>query len=68
MKLVRFGAFGAEKPGMVDAAGVIRDLSQHVKDITGETLSDAALDKLRRLDPKTLPEVPKGFFSRNGRY
>jgi 2-keto-4-pentenoate hydratase/2-oxohepta-3-ene-1,7-dioic acid hydratase in catechol pathway len=60
MKLVRFGAPGAEKPGLVDAAGVIRDLSQHVKDITGDTLSDAALDKLRRLDPKSLPEAPKG--------
>ncbi|HRD74610.1 MAG TPA: fumarylacetoacetate hydrolase family protein [Hyphomicrobiaceae bacterium] len=60
MKLVRFGAPGAEKPGLVDAGGVIRDLSQHVKDITGDTLSQAALDKLRKLDPKSLPEAPKG--------
>ena len=34
MKLVRFGAPGAEKPGLVDSSGQIRDLSQHVKDIT----------------------------------
>ena len=39
MKLVRFGAPGAEKPGLVDAQGAVRDLSAHVKDITGDTLS-----------------------------
>lgn len=60
MKLVRFGAAGAEKPGLVDASGVIRDLSGHIKDITGEALSPASLDKLRKLDPKSLPEAPKG--------
>ncbi len=60
MKLVRFGAPGAEKPGLVDSTGTIRDLSAHVKDITGDTLSQASLDKLRKLDPKTLPEAPKG--------
>lgn len=60
MKLVRFGSVGAEKPGMVDAAGTIRDLSHHVADITGDVLSPASLDKLRKLDPKTLPEAPKG--------
>jgi 2,4-diketo-3-deoxy-L-fuconate hydrolase len=60
MKLVRFGAPGAEKPGLVAADGTIRDLSAQVKDITGDTLSAASLDKLRKLDPKTLPEAPKG--------
>jgi 2-keto-4-pentenoate hydratase/2-oxohepta-3-ene-1,7-dioic acid hydratase in catechol pathway len=60
MKLVRFGQPGAEKPGIVDAAGTIRDLSAHVKDISGDTVSPAALDKLRKIDPKTLPEAPKG--------
>jgi 2-keto-4-pentenoate hydratase/2-oxohepta-3-ene-1,7-dioic acid hydratase in catechol pathway len=60
MKLVRFGAPGAEKPGLVDAQGVIRDLSAHVKDITGETLDDASLDKLRKLDTKALPAAPQG--------
>jgi len=60
MKLVRFGAPGAEKPGLVDAQGVIRDLSGHVKDITGETLSPAGLDKLRKIDTKSLPAAPQG--------
>jgi len=60
MKLVRFGAPGAERPGLVDAQGVIRDLSAHVTDITGEVLSAASLDKLRKLDPKALPAAPQG--------
>jgi 2,4-diketo-3-deoxy-L-fuconate hydrolase len=60
MKLVRFGAAGAEKPGLVDGNGKIRDLSGHIPDITGETLSPASLDKLRAIDPNSLPEVPAG--------
>ena len=60
MKLVRFGARGAEKPGVVDAQGAIRDLSAHVTDFTGETLGDATLDKLRKLDLKALPVAPQG--------
>jgi len=60
MKLVRFGASGAEKPGLVDAQGVVRDLSAHVKDISGDTLSPASLDKLRKIDPKSLPSAPQG--------
>ena len=60
MKLVRFGAPGAEKPGLCDTDGTIRDLSGHVKDITGDTLAPASLDKLRKLDPKTLPAAAKG--------
>ena len=60
MKLVRFGAAGAEKPGIVDAQGVIRDLSAHVKDITGEVLGAAGLDKLRKIDVKSLPAAPQG--------
>jgi 2-keto-4-pentenoate hydratase/2-oxohepta-3-ene-1,7-dioic acid hydratase in catechol pathway len=60
MKLVRFGAPGAERPGVVDAQGAIRDLSAHVTDFTGETLGDATLDKLRKLDLKALPMAPQG--------
>jgi 2,4-didehydro-3-deoxy-L-rhamnonate hydrolase len=60
MKLVRFGAPGAERPGIVDAQGAVRDLSAHVADITGETLGDASLDKLRKLDLKALPVAPQG--------
>ncbi|WP_227270011.1 fumarylacetoacetate hydrolase family protein [Roseobacter weihaiensis] len=57
MKLVRYGALGAEKPGMLDADGTLRDLSAHVEDIAGEVLSDAALDRLRAIDPASLPAV-----------
>ena len=60
MKLVRFGAPGAEKPGLIDAQGAVRDLSAHVKDITGDTLSPASLDKLRKIDLASLPKAPQG--------
>ena len=45
MKLVRFGPKDQEKPGLVDESGAIRDLSAHVPDITGETLSPEWLGK-----------------------
>jgi ureidoglycolate lyase len=57
MKLLRYGPKGQEKPGLLDAAGKIRDLSKVVDDIAGATLTDAGLAKLRALDPATLPEV-----------
>lgn len=57
MKLVRYGAVGQEKPGVIDADGVLRDLSAHVDDIAGDVLGDAGLDALRALDPATLPAV-----------
>ena len=60
MKLVRFGAPGAEKPGLIDGNGAVRDLSAHVKDITGDTLSPASLDKLRKIDAASLPLAPNG--------
>lgn len=57
MKLCRFGAAGSEKPGLIDAGGTLRDLSGHVGDITGATLSDDALAKLAAIDPASLPAV-----------
>lgn len=57
MKLVRYGAPGAEKPGMVDADGQVRDLSAHVADIAGAALGDAELARLAVIDPATLPVV-----------
>ena len=57
MKLVRYGATGQEKPGMIDADGTLRDLSAHVADIMGATLGDDSIAKLRALDPATLPAV-----------
>jgi len=58
MKLLRYGPAGQEKPGLLDRDGRIRDLSGAVRDIAGEALAPAALDRLRRLDPATLPLVP----------
>jgi 2-keto-4-pentenoate hydratase/2-oxohepta-3-ene-1,7-dioic acid hydratase in catechol pathway len=58
MKLLRYGPAGQEKPGLLDREGNIRDLSGAVRDIAGEALAPAALDRLRRLDPATLPPVP----------
>ena len=60
MKLVRFGKTGNERPGLVDGSGKIRDLSSHVADLTGDTLSPANLDNLRAIDPASLPEAPAG--------
>lgn len=57
MKLVRYGPLGAEKPGMLDNAGLLRDLSAHVADINGDTLGDAEIEKLRAIDVETLPIV-----------
>lgn len=57
MKLVRFGASGAERPGLVDAAGKIRDLSAHVTDIAGDALLPEGLAQIAALDPAMLPEV-----------
>ncbi len=60
MRLVRFGAVGAEKPGLVDAEGRIRDLSGHVADITGATLAPESLARLKALDLASLPLAPEG--------
>jgi 2-keto-4-pentenoate hydratase/2-oxohepta-3-ene-1,7-dioic acid hydratase in catechol pathway len=57
MKLVRYGHPGEEKPGMIDADGVLRDLSAHVDDIAGAALGDEAMARLRSLDPASLPAV-----------
>ncbi len=58
MKLLRHGAAGAEKPGLMHSDGTIRDLSGHVQDIGGAALSDAGLAALRAIDASTLPVVP----------
>lgn len=57
MKLLRYGAPGAEKPGLLDQDGALRDLSGVISDVAGEALSDDSLAKLRDLDPATLPLV-----------
>lgn len=60
MKLLRWGPAGAERPGMLDAAGVARDLTGLVPDVAGAVLSDAGLAMLRGMDAATLPAVPEG--------
>lgn len=57
MKLLRYGPVGLEKPGILDQQGVLRDLSNHISDIAGEALSDAALTELGALDVDKLPVV-----------
>ena len=57
MKLVRYGAAGAETPGMLDAEGGLRDLSGEVDDIAGDVLTPEGLARLAALDPAALPRV-----------
>ena len=57
MKLCRYGPQGAEKPGLIDGEGRLRDLSAHVSDLSPDQIAPAALDRLRALDPATLPLV-----------
>ncbi len=58
MKLLRYGEVGHEKPGVLDASGVIRDLSGVVSDIGGRALLPESIERLRGLDLRTLPRVP----------
>lgn len=60
MKLLRWGAQGCERPGLVDGAGRQRDLTGHVDDIAGSALGADALAVLRALDAESLPLVPAG--------
>ena len=57
MKLLRYGKIGKEKPGILDSEGRIRDLSAHVSDIDGETISPKMLAKLKKIKVETLPLV-----------
>ena len=57
MKLLRHGPRGAEKPGLLHVDGTIRDLSGVIPDIVPATLAPASLDRLRALNPSSLPAV-----------
>ena len=59
MKLMRVGPPGRERPAML-ADGTIRDLSGEVEDLAGDVLGDGGLDRLRGLDPASLPEMEPG--------
>jgi 2-keto-4-pentenoate hydratase/2-oxohepta-3-ene-1,7-dioic acid hydratase in catechol pathway len=57
MKLVRYGLAGAEKPGVIDSDGAIRDLSAHIGDIDSAALSSESLARLSAIDSQSLPLV-----------
>ncbi len=60
MKLFRHGPVGAERPGIVDAGGVLRDLTGKIDDIAGDLLSPEGLARIGAIDAATLPEVDAG--------
>ncbi|HLH51932.1 MAG TPA: fumarylacetoacetate hydrolase family protein [Roseiarcus sp.] len=57
MKLVRYGKPGKEKPGLIDGAGALRDLSGVIDDLAGDALSPKSLAKIAKLKPASLPAV-----------
>ncbi|MCA3554970.1 fumarylacetoacetate hydrolase family protein [Aestuariivirga sp.] len=57
MKLLRYGAKGREKPGLLDGEGRLRDLSAVIPDITGGTISPKGLARLKKIKPGSLPLV-----------
>jgi len=57
MKLVRFGEYGQERPGVLDGRGKIRDLSGVVEDLSGASLGRESLSRIKSVDPETLPLV-----------
>jgi 2,4-didehydro-3-deoxy-L-rhamnonate hydrolase len=57
MKLLRYGAKGREKPGLLDSDGRIRDLSSIIPDLTGETIGPKSLARLKKIKPESLPLV-----------
>jgi 2-keto-4-pentenoate hydratase/2-oxohepta-3-ene-1,7-dioic acid hydratase in catechol pathway len=57
MKLLRFGNIGEEKPGAIDSNGIIRDLSSIINDLNGQSIDDLTLERLRKINLKSLPAV-----------
>jgi 2-keto-4-pentenoate hydratase/2-oxohepta-3-ene-1,7-dioic acid hydratase in catechol pathway len=60
MKLLRHGPAGQERPGLIDTDGRIRDLAGVIDDLAGAALGRASLDRLRQIDPASLPLVAAG--------
>jgi 2-keto-4-pentenoate hydratase/2-oxohepta-3-ene-1,7-dioic acid hydratase in catechol pathway len=60
MKLLRYGDIGNEKPGILDNEGKIRDLSSHIPDINGDTISENSLSKIASINISSLPIIPDG--------
>jgi 2-keto-4-pentenoate hydratase/2-oxohepta-3-ene-1,7-dioic acid hydratase in catechol pathway len=57
VRLVRYGDLGLERPGLIDSAGRLRDLSHQIKDVAGEALSPDSLRRLRAIRTEDLPLV-----------
>lgn len=57
MKLLRVGELGKEKPAVLDKNGKIRDLSQHISDLNSQTLNFELIEKLKKINLETLPEI-----------
>lgn len=57
MKFLRYGPIGSEKPGLLDDAGKVRDLSSVITDLSGDALHPDKLAEIAKLDPTTLPLV-----------
>ena len=57
MKLLRFGNIGEEKPGAIDSNGIIRDLSSIINDLNSQSIDDRTMEKLRKINLKSLPAV-----------
>ena len=57
MKLLRVGKFGKEKPAVLDKNGKIRDLSKHLDDFNPSTLNFSTLEKIKKINLETLPEI-----------
>ena len=57
MKLLRFGNIGEEKPGAIDSNGIIRDISSIINDLNGQSTDDLTIEKLRKINLKSLPAV-----------
>lgn len=57
MKLLRFGNVGEEKPGAIDSNGIIRDLSSIINDLNGQSIDDLTIERLRKINLKSLPAV-----------
>ena len=53
MKLVHYGNEGSERPGLIDDSGILRNLSQHIPDVSSSILSDSSLEKLRKIEMGT---------------
>ena len=58
MKLLRCGPLNKEKPAVLDKNGKIRDISSHIKDLNPKNISFTNLEKLKKINLESLPEIP----------